>query len=160
MRPAMRGDAKLASDINEKWLKEQYNDWQDGHFAGYYNQIVDNTFQITDKVILDKYDPENKYINRIQRQYTYDWKKEYDNGIYYDFPAELMNFSVNAKGEIIAELTDEYLKRKDMDIPAVKYCYFFIKDNEIRLTVPNQADDGRSIAYINGPGELIIDNDL
>lgn len=155
-----RGDAKLADSINEKQLIEKYNAWdRSDFFADYYNAIESNIFNITDKLILNKYDPENKYISKVKRKYTWTWYKEYDKGTIYDFPSELMTFGVNGRGEIIAWLKDLYLNREDANIPTIKYCYFFIKDTNIMLTVPNQADDGCSIAYINELGELIIDND-
>lgn len=155
-----RGDAKIADTINEKQLLEKYNAWsRSDFFADYYNSLDCNIFNITDKLILNKYDPENKYISKVKRKYGWTWYKEYDKGFYYDFPTELMTFSVNARGEIIASLTDLYLEREDTNIPTIKYCYFFIKDTNVMLTVPNQGDDGCSIAYINEQGELIIDND-
>lgn len=162
----MRGTAKYSNNaINEKFTTASRLAWslfhalhKDKLFADYYNPIDANVFKITDKVILDKYDDTNKYINKIKREYTWDWKKDFDNGMHYDFPTELMDFSVNAKGEIIASLTDLYLEREDLNIPTIKYSYFFINDANLMLTVPNQADDGSSIAYINNKGELIIDN--
>lgn len=155
----MRGSAEISLDVNEKWLLDTYNSHNDNDFfADYYNNLGENIFKLTDKSYEDKSAKTNPYVNNIQRKYTWDWEKDFDNEIIYDFPNELMNFFLSNKGDVIATLTDLYLDRDDKDIPAIKYCKFFIKDAELRLTIPNQADDGLSLAYINELGELIIDN--
>lgn len=155
----MRGNSKISENINESWLLEKYRDKPSGFFANYYNDLPETLFTITDKIYLDKYDKDNRYINKVFRKYGWDWKKDYDNGTNYDFPAELMNFSLNSEGDVIADLTDTYLDREDLDIPTIKYSHFFIKNSELKFTIPNQGDDGLSLAYINDDGELIIDND-
>lgn len=159
----MRGNSKISADVNEKWLLERYKESRygigQGLFADKYNGLSENIFKITDKVYSDSSVKANPYHNRIQRQYGWDWTKDYDNGTVYDFPAELMRFTLNDNGDVIADLTDVYLDRKDKDIPTVKYSQFFVLGAELRLTVPNQADDGLCIAYINDLGELVIDND-
>lgn len=146
----------LAEDINEKWLLDHYENVS--FICDTYNNLEENIFSITDKKILDKYDENDTFINKLRRKYTWDWRKDFDNGIMYDFPAELMTFSLNSDGEVLAHLTDLYLDRQDLDIPTIKYSYFFAKDVSLRLTVPTQADDGLGIAYITDLGELIIDN--
>lgn len=153
----MRGhNTTLAEDINEKWLLEHY---QSVSFTcDIYNNLEENIFSITDKKIINKYDENDTFINKLRRKYTWDWAKDFDNGIMYDFPAELMTFSLNSNGEVLANLTDLYLDRKDLDIPTIKYSYFFVKDVSLRFCVPNQADDGLGIGYINDEGELFIDN--